>query len=248
MLTNMALNGDRPGAHPPIEQYLEAIFNLEDEGNQVIQARLAERVGHSAPTVSEMVHRLRAAGFIELHGRALSLTPPGREVATSVIRKHRLAERLLTDVIGLEWHKVHAEADRWEHVISDEVEVRLAEVLGNPTTCPHGNFIPGSGGGPEPATALAEAEIGQRARLVRISAALELDPDALLYLEHNGFVPGCEATVAAKGPDGSIVLDTGQTSIVLGEHLAKLLYAAPVDDCESDPGPGSKARPLQLLR
>ena len=238
----MTTNGDRPGAHPPIEQYLEAIFNLEEEGNQVIQARLAERVGHSAPTVSEMVHRLKAGGFIDVSGRALSLTPSGREVATSVIRKHRLAERLLTDVIGLEWHKVHAEADRWEHVISDDVEARLVEVLGHPTTCPHGNFIPGSGAAPQPAAALTEAEIGQRAKLVRISAAIEFDAEALLYLEHNGFVPGCEATVVAKGPDGSIVLDTGLTSIVLGEHLAKLLYAVPAEDADGDAEPSKQGQ------
>ena len=120
----MPSNAAAPGVHPPNEQYLEAILYLEEEGSQVIQARLAEHVGHSAPTVSEMVHRLKEAGYIEVKGRSIILTASGRKLATSVIRKHRLAERLLTDVIGLPWHKVHAEADRWEHVISDEVEAR----------------------------------------------------------------------------------------------------------------------------
>src|SRR5579883_3096594 len=109
------------GFHPPVEEYLEAIHSLQEEGGQVIQARLAQRLGHSAPSVSEMVRRLREEGYLEADGRSLSLTHKGRERAESVVRKHRLAERLLTDVIGLEWHRAHLEAGRWEHVISDEV-------------------------------------------------------------------------------------------------------------------------------
>jgi DtxR family transcriptional regulator, Mn-dependent transcriptional regulator len=243
----MATNGDRPGVHPPNEQYLEAIFILEEESNQVIQARLAERVGHSAPTVSEMVHRLKEAGFINVHGRALSLTPAGRELATSVIRKHRLAERLLTDVIGLEWHKVHAEADRWEHVISDDVEARLVKILGNPTTCPHGNFIPGSGAEQVRAKVLADAHVGDSVKLARIAEALEFDSDALFYLEQNGFTPGSEATVIAMGPDGSLVLETDSTNLVLGESLARLLYFTSLEPAEDEGHPVSSAPPLQLL-
>ncbi len=223
----MSIVAGRTGAHPPNEQYLEAIFNLEEEGSQVIQARLAERVGHSAPTVSEMVHRLREEGYIEVRGRSLSLTSAGRQLATSVIRKHRLAERLLTDVIGLPWHKVHAEADRWEHVISDEVEERLVQLLGNPATCPHGNPIPGSGAQPEPATLLAKAKVGDRVRLSRMMELVEFDLNALMYLEQHGFIPGCQATVSARGPDGSLVLEVGEDSVVLGASLAALLYVAP---------------------
>jgi DtxR family transcriptional regulator, Mn-dependent transcriptional regulator len=214
--------------HPPSEQYLEAIFNLEEEGSQVIQARLAERVGHSAPTVSEMVHRLREAGYIEVSGRSISLTSTGRELATSVIRKHRLAERLLTDILGLPWHKVHAEADRWEHVISDDVEARLVEVLGNPATCPHGNPIPGSGGKPEPATMLEDAQVGDRVRLSRVTELVEFDLEALVYLDEHGFVPGSEAVVAARAPDGALVLEAKGGTVVLGAALARQLYVAPV--------------------
>ena len=125
------------GFHPPVEEYLEAIHELKEEGVQVIQARLAERLDHSPPSVSEMVRRLRDDGYVRAQGRALTLTAKGRRRAESVVRKHRLAERLLVDVIGLEWHKIHAEACRWEHVISDDVEARLVELLENPTTCPH---------------------------------------------------------------------------------------------------------------
>src|SRR5438477_5337840 len=131
------------GFHPPVEEYLEASHELEEEGVQVIQARLAERLDHSPPSVSEMVRRLRDDGYVRAQGRALTLTAKGRRRAESVVRKHRLAERLLVDVIGLEWHKIHAEACRWEHVISDDVEARLVELLENPTTCPPRQPDPG---------------------------------------------------------------------------------------------------------
>ncbi|MBV9936545.1 MAG: metal-dependent transcriptional regulator, partial [Actinobacteria bacterium] len=131
------------GFHPPVEEYLEAIYELEEEGVPVIRARLAERLGHAAPTVTENVKRLEEKGYVNATGRAVRMSPQGRRLAESVTRKHRLAERLLTDVIGLEWHKIHAEAGRWEHVISDDVEEKLQELLGHPSTCPHGNPIPG---------------------------------------------------------------------------------------------------------
>ena len=242
----MPTNGDRPGAHPPNEQYLEAIFNLEEEGNQVIQARLAERVGHSAPTVSEMVHRLKEAGYLDVHGRNLTLTSEGRSMATSVIRKHRLAERLLTDIIGLPWHKVHAEADRGEHVISDEVEQRLVEVLGNPATCPHGNLVPGSGYQVEPTKVLADAKVGDRVRLSRISELLEFDTDTMAYLEEHNFIPGREARVSAQGPDGSLVLETSGGTLVLGATFAQLLFYADVEGAPPVPV-GASSGPLEEL-
>ena len=138
------MSGDHQGFHPPLEEYLEAIAELEEEGIAVIQARLAERLEHTPASVSEMIHRLRDEGYINIDGRAITLTDDGRSRAESVVRKHRLAERLLTDIIGLPWSQVHLEACRWEHVISDQVEERLVALLGNPTTCPHGNPIPGT--------------------------------------------------------------------------------------------------------
>src|SRR5918998_171903 len=184
------------GFHPPLEEYLEAILELEEESDApVIQARLAERLGYSAPTVSETVRRLKADGYLRTKGRALSLTEKGRALAESVVRKHRLAERLLTDVIGLAWHKAHVEACRWEHVISDEVEELLAEVLGHPNTCPHGNPIPGADVPERTLVALAEAQPGDRVRLERITEQVEIDTESLTYLGEHGFVPGTEAEV-----------------------------------------------------
>ena len=131
--------------HDTTEEYLEAILEIEEEGTVPIRARLVERLGLSAPAVSETVNRLVDHGYAELlDDRSLRLTDKGREVATSIVRRHRLAERLLVDVIGLEWEKVHKEADRWEHAISADVEEKLVLLLGDPATCPHGNPIPGS--------------------------------------------------------------------------------------------------------
>src|SRR5437763_5617583 len=163
------------GVHPPLEEYLEAIHELGEVGSQVIQARLVERLGHSAPTVSEMVRRLRDEGYLELNGRIIALTGQGRARAESVVRKHRLAERLLTDVIGLEWHKAHLEAGRWEHVISDEVEGLLVKLLDNPTTCPHGNPIPGTKPTDEALVALADSLPGSHVRLARVTEQVETD-------------------------------------------------------------------------
>jgi DtxR family Mn-dependent transcriptional regulator len=212
------------GFHPPLEEYLEAIHELGEEGMVVIQARLAERLGHSAPAVSEMIKRLRDEGYVQVRGRSLVLTDQGRRVAESVVRKHRLAERLLTDIIGLPWEKAHLEAGRWEHVISDEVEARLVEVLGHPTTCPHGNPIPGSGGIGPILSALSESRRGDHVRLERVTEQVEIDLDSLAYLSAAGFVPGTEATVSSRAPDGTLILDLGARSIALGPALAQQLF------------------------
>jgi DtxR family Mn-dependent transcriptional regulator len=214
------------GFHPPLEEYLEAIHEMEEEGAVPIQARLAERLGHSAAAVSEMIRRLRDDGYINIDGRSLSLTGTGRKVAESVVRKHRLAERLLTDIIGLPWDRSHVEACRWEHVISDEVAERLVILLGNPTTCPHGNPIPGAGADLRQLTALAEATVGQHLRLERVTEQVEIDRASLSYLADNGFMPGTEAWVSSRAPDGTLTLDLGDHSIALGPALAQKLYVA----------------------
>jgi DtxR family Mn-dependent transcriptional regulator len=219
------------GFHPPLEEYLEAIHELEEEGVEPIQARLAERLGHSAPSVSEMIRRLRTDGWIEPKGKAVRLTKKGRTRAESVVRKHRLAERLLTDVIGLEWHKAHVEACRWEHVISDEVEARLVELLEHPTTCPHGNPIPGMGDARTGLVALSDVAAGDRVRLERVTEQVEIDTESLTYLDVHGFRPGVDARVRTKAPDGTLTLELevgadGDSTIALGPALAAQLFVA----------------------
>jgi DtxR family Mn-dependent transcriptional regulator len=197
--------------HPPVEEYLETMLGLDEEGVPVIQARIAERLGRSAPSVSEMLDRLTDEGYVTREGRRLSLTESGRSLAEKVVRKHRLAERLLVDVIGLEWHKVHREAGRWEHVISDDVEARLIELLGDPATCPHGNPIPGSHS-PSPAVEtrpLADAREGETVRLVRISEEVEMNLGSLEHLDEGGFIPGAVARVGGRDPEGSVELTVG---------------------------------------
>src|SRR4029078_2428088 len=131
--------------HDATEEYLETILEIEEEGIIPIRARLVERLGLSAAAVAEQVNRLIEHGYAELLGdRTLRLTEKGRDLAVSIVRRHRLAERLLVDVMGLEWERAHKEAARWEHAISAEVEEKLVELLGDPATCPHGNPIPGS--------------------------------------------------------------------------------------------------------
>ncbi len=220
------MTGVQDGFHPPLEEYLEAIWELEEEGTRVIQARLAEHLGHSPPSVSEMVRRLRSEGWVQVRDRALHLTPKGRDRAVSVVRKHRLAERLLTDVIGLPWHKTHIEACRWEHVISDEVEERLVALLENPATCPHGNPIPGAGPARDDLLALAEVELGERVRLERVTEQVEVDLDALVYLDDHGFIPGADAEVRSRAPDGTVTLDLDDGTIALGPALTTQLYVS----------------------
>jgi len=214
------------GFHPPIEEYLEAIYELQEEGIPVIQARLAERLGHSAPSVSEMIGRLRANGYVEAGGRSLALTAKGHRRAESVVRKHRLAERLLTDVIGLEWHKTHLEACRWEHVISDDVEARLVTLLGNPSTCPHGNPIPGAEPPRRDLHVLAESKPGDRVRLERVTEQVEVDLDSLTFLDAHGFIPGAGAEVRSRAADGTLTLQLDDGTISIEPELANQLYVA----------------------
>ncbi|MGA2837214.1 MAG: metal-dependent transcriptional regulator [Acidimicrobiales bacterium] len=212
--------------HPPVEEYLETIFALEEEGIPVIQARLAERLGKAAPSVSEMLDRLEAEGLITRSARRIAMTPEGTALAEGVVRKHRLAERLLVDIIGLDWDKAHIEAGRWEHVISDDVEARLVVLLDNPTTCPHGNPIPGVASDGATQRRLAEAQPGDRVRLVRITESVEHEADSLTYLGDNGLRPGTTAVVQSRAPDGTLTLVMGDAAIALGPAMTERMFIA----------------------
>ena len=217
------------GFHPPLEEYLEAIHSLKEEDVPVIQARLVERLGHSAQSVSEMTQRLAAEGYLQRDGNSLELTDKGLARAESVVRKHRLAERFLVEIVGLPWHRAHIEAGRWEHVISDEVEARFVEILGNPSTCPHGNPIPGAPQAAGTQRSLAEAAPGEHVRLARITEQIEIDLDQLRYLSEHGLVPGTDARVRDRAPDGTLTLelDSGGDSIALGAAMCRQLFVVP---------------------
>ena len=201
-------------------------MSLSDEGTEVIGARIAERLGRSAPAVKEMLDRLEDEGYIVRSGRVISLTALGREVATTVVRRHRLAERLLVDVIGLEWHKVHVEAGRWEHVISEDVEEKLIALLGDPATCPHGNPIPGSRAQRQAERPLDAAEVGEEVTLVRVNELLEHDAATLSAMDEAGFIPGCGGRVDSRAQDGSVEITTTQGRLRLAPGTAANLFVA----------------------
>jgi DtxR family Mn-dependent transcriptional regulator len=212
--------------HPPLEEYLEAIHALAEEGTAVIQARIAERLGRSAPSVSAMLDRLEQEGYVVRDGRAVVLTAKGRARAEGVVRKHRLAERLLVDVIGLEWHKAHLEAGRWEHVISDEVEARLVELLGNPSTCPHGNPIPGAPTQASTQIPLADAPAGAPVVLERITEEVELDTQWLRLLDEHGLVPGATLTVGSREADGTMEVVVHGSTVRLPAAMCRRLFVS----------------------
>jgi len=186
------------------EMYLRTVYELEEEGIPALRARLVERLHVSGPAVSETVARLEHEGLLRVTPtRVLELSEHGRTLATKVMRKHRLAERLLVDVIGLPWGRVHNEACRWEHVISDEVEERLVELLGHPANDPHGNPIPGlnpAAGSPGSLVSLAEAaKSGGPVVVRRISEELQLDEEAMVRLDTAGLRPGVCVVVGLDG-------------------------------------------------
>lgn len=216
----------RDAFHPPVEQYLKTAYELEEEGIPVIRARLAERLGHSGPTVTMTVRRLVSEGYFAADERELRLSAKGRDLAQAVVRKHRLAERLLADVVGLPWPDVHEEADRWEHVISDEAERYIVALLGNPATCAHGNPIPGSGAESPPMRLLAGAEPGEQVRLERLTETVELDRGTLVYLDAHGFRPGATAEVEDRAPDGTLTLSVNGSAMAVTPALASQLYVS----------------------
>ena len=214
------------------EMYLRTVFELEEEGIVPLRARIAERLEQSGPTVSQTVARMERDGLLHVSGdRHLALSATGRQLATRVMRKHRLAECLLVSVIELPWEEVHIEACRWEHVISESVERRLFELLGHPERCPHGNPIPGldelmgnagdqgdMGKPDEPMTDAARDAAGTVSAVVtRITEHVQSDLVLMLKLKRAGIQPGREVLLGAvKGgvrvsggsSDGDVMMPT----------------------------------------
>jgi len=210
------------------EMYLRTVYEVEEEGIIPLRARIAERLKQSGPTVSQTVARMERDGLLVVQGdRHLELTPTGRRQAVAVMRKHRLAECLLVDVIGLPWEDVHIEACRWEHVMSDNVERRLVELLEYPVHCPHGNIIPGLdelgadldyAGGAADATGLttvkAAADAGTAQVVVRrISEQLQPDAQIMRQLRDAGMQPGRSVTVAPAGKGVRVSTDGHSTDV-----------------------------------
>src|SRR5689334_2948625 len=195
-----------PEYHPAFEEYCETIFELKEDAVDVIQARIAERLEVSRPAVSEMIKRMEHEGLVSIDG-TISLTVDGSRLAESVVRRHRLAEVFLTDILGLSWAEAHSEAGRWEHVISDRVEEAMIKLLGDPTTCPHGNPIPGSKYAAPATVTLDQLAVGDQFVVSRIPEELEFAPGILEFLESSSLVPAREGTVTAASPDGTTTVE-----------------------------------------
>jgi DtxR family Mn-dependent transcriptional regulator len=202
------------------------------EGKSVIGSHLAEKMGVTVATSFATVQRMRSAGLVEMNEhKEIVLTGAGSEVAEAVVRRHALAERLLVDVLQLPWHEAHEEAHKFEHAISPRVEKRLMELLHSPTTCPHGNPIPGQGDDtPTDAVRLSLVPEGERITIVRIQEDAENEPNLLAYLQENGLVPGGELTVEqVQAWNGLLVLRRDAQQIPLGFPAAQKIWVRRLD-------------------
>jgi len=221
------------------EMYLRTILDLEEEDIVPLRARISERLGHSGPTVSQTIGRMERDGLVRVEGdRHLALTEEGRRRAVHVMRKHRLAERLLADVIGLDWAYVHDEACRWEHVMSEQVERRLLEMLDHPTESPYGNPIPGLEElGDVPAARFMDGVVrlvpfaqanpaGTLADVRRLGEPVQFEPELLRQLRDAGVVPGARVAVTGLGDYVSLRVDGRDEAIELPLEVAAHIYLA----------------------
>ncbi|HYI50939.1 MAG TPA: metal-dependent transcriptional regulator [Microbacterium sp.] len=223
------------------EMYLRTILELEEEAIVPLRARISERLGHSGPTVSQTVGRMERDGLVVVSDdRSLELTDSGRQKAVDVMRKHRLAERLLSDVIGLDWAYVHEEACRWEHVMSEQVERRLVELLGHPTESPYGNPIPGLAQlGDQPAKDFEQGVVGLVRRLNeaggpitgtvrRLAEPVQVDPELLQQLKNAGVLPGASGDYRYSEGYVLVQMDGNDEGLELPVEVASHIFL--VDD------------------
>jgi DtxR family Mn-dependent transcriptional regulator len=210
-----------------IERYLEAIFYIDAEGMPVRGAHLAEWLSVAQPTAAAALQRMVKAGLVQFSPtKDVLLTPRGREQASGIVRRHRIAERWLTDVLKFDWLAADQEASRLEHALSDAVADRIFELIGRPTTCPHGNPIPGVDGARRPERALSSLGPGERARLVRISEVAEHEaPDLLSFLGENGFTLGGEMEVmdVSRGA-GTVTVTVKDRPVAMSLEVAQKIW------------------------
>jgi DtxR family Mn-dependent transcriptional regulator len=215
--------------------YLKTVLELEEEDITPLRARIAERLKQSGPTVSQTVSRMERDGLLTVEGdRHLQLTELGRQRAIAVMRKHRIAELLLVNVIGMPYEDAHDEACRWEHVMSDAVEVKVYEMLGRPTRSPYGNPIPGLDQLDAEAPALLGGSEGERnlafpgltgtVVVRRICESVQTDVDVLRQLHAAGIDPGATVTVAQER-DG-VTIDRSGEKILLPREVASRVFVA----------------------
>jgi len=223
-------NGAHSAPSEVISRYLEALYYMWSEGEPPRSARLADWLGVSRPTVTAALRRMTRDGMVRMNGhKEIELTAAGRRAAESIVRRHRIMERWLTDVLGLDWVAADAEAARLEHAISQEVEQRLYEVLGRPRTCPHGNPIPGHSTASAKERRLASLDAGGRAAISRVSEVAEREAPLLLaYLDERGLIPGRVVNVVeVDGIGRTIRIRAGKREVTLSHDTAAKLWVVP---------------------
>ncbi len=222
----LAVPYESPEWHPAFEEYCETIFELAEDDLDVIQARIADRLDVSRPAVSEMIRRMQAEGLVEQGRGTIRLTAAGHSLAETVVRRHRIAECFLTEILGLSWADAHQEAGKWEHIISPEVETAMLRVLEEPTTCPHGNPIPGSDYTAPEMVALQTLPVGHKFTVQRIPEELEFQPGMLDFLEQAHVTPGSTGTVIARSPDGTFTLNVGGHPVGLSDYATSRILVS----------------------
>ncbi|MHB1414287.1 MAG: metal-dependent transcriptional regulator [Chloroflexota bacterium] len=217
---------------PTVEEYLEIIYTLASDGAEAIGARLAQALGVSPPTVTATLQRMARDGLVSFGPhKQVRLTEHGKEAVESLLRRHRLSERLLVDVLGLSWHEAHEEACRLEHAISPRVEEQLRRVLGEPKTCPHGNPIPGTAGdvAMQEQRRLVDVPPGDTVEICRVAKRAEEDASLLLYLAQHDLKPGTRIYVREVAPfNGPVILQVDGMDVPLSRDLAAILWVVPV--------------------
>jgi DtxR family Mn-dependent transcriptional regulator len=229
----MELDKSNDGHREPSEvvsRYLEAIYYMWSEGEPLRSARLADWLGVSRPTVAVALHRMTRDGLVRMNRqKEIELTPAGFRASESIVRRHRIMERWLTDALGLDWVTADAEAARLEHAVSGVVEERLYEVLGRPATCPHGNPIPGHSEAVANEARLSSLGVGARASLTRVSEVAEREaPRLLAYLHERDLVPGREIDVLEVDDVArTLTVKAGSRAVTLSHETAAKLWAVP---------------------
>ena len=218
---------ETPEYHPAFEEYCETIFELAEDDVDVIQARIAERLEVSRPAVSEMVRRMEKEGMVSVDDGTIALTSDGARRANQRVRRERLAECFLTDILGLSWTDAHHEAGKWEHIISGPVEDALMRVLHEPTPCPHGNPIPGAGyKEPEHSAVLSDLRPGVEFTVERIPEELEFRDGLLEFLEGAEIKPGNRGRVTASSPDGTTTIEIAGDFVGVGAVASARILVA----------------------
>lgn len=214
---------------PTIEDYLMVIYIMQRDGRDVIGARLAEWMNVTPPTVSTTVKRMVRDGWLSVEpNQRIVLTESGHAIATTVLRRHMLSEHLLSRVLGVPWADVHTEAGRLEHTLSEMTTERMAAVLNDPLTCPHGNPLPGNEQFVLDLVALTDVASGTTCRIERIDEQGEENTQLLAFLEQSGLMPGARVTVEDVVPwNQTLTLRHGEHAIVLGMAAARHIHVRP---------------------